>query len=680
MKKIKPVLSSSFKDCGISCMQWIFIYYNGYVSLEKLREDTLTDINGTNAYQIVNAFKKWGFDAVGIFEKDLTKNNISFPLIAHLSLENGLEHFVVVKGISPKTIYIMDPGNGDKVISKEKFNKLFTGHIILCKPRSTLIKMAKGLTLRKIFFKIIGHEKSLLFKIILTSIILTLISILSSYYLKVGCNILSTNIDYLKYAFVIFGFLILFKCLFNYIKEYYLNHLNNLVDVYLFPEFLHHIFYLPFKSIKSRSTGEVMMRINELSSVKSLFSEIFVSCFLDTLMMLSSMFILYTLNKLLWQILMIFMVIYLIYGFFISKLIYKDVLANIDYDTSFHSVVLENIKGLESLKNLNLINTGLFNIEKSLSKYLLNNYEFNNKFNNYNLIKNIILETAFFLINSFGLYFSLKGNFNIINLFTFDLILNYFTSSIQNIINILPKYNFIKATIRKIEEFINIEEEKISDSKEVLKGNIRFKKVSYSYNNYDYILKNKSFNINAGEHILLNGKSGSGKSTICKLIHKDLKANYGDILIDNINVKDLSINTIRNNILYVSQNEELFTATIRENILLNRQVSLKKFENVCRICELEDIVSKKSLRYDALIENEALNISGGEKQRIILARGLLKDASIIILDEALSEVDKNLEDKIIKNIHDYFKNQTLIYISHKNQTKNFTKIIEIGEV
>ena len=163
------------------------------------------------------------------------------------------------------------------------------------------------------------------------------------------------------------------------------------------------------------------------------------------------------------------------------------------------------------------------------------------------------------------------------------------------------------------------------------------------------------------------------------IIHKELLPQIGEVFIGGINIKDIDISTIRDNILYVSQKEELFTGTIKDNILMNRDISNEDFLNICKICEVEDIVKKKNLRYDSLIENGAINLSGGEMQRIILARGLLKKVNIIILDEALSEVDKKLESKIIKNIRNYFKDKTIIYISHKNQKRLFENVIDIGD-
>ena len=183
--------------------------------------------------------------------------------------------------------------------------------------------------------------------------------------------------------------------------------------------------------------------------------------------------------------------------------------------------------------------------------------------------------------------------------------------------------------------------------------------------------------IKANEHVFLSGDSGSGKSTICKLLYRLINADKGKILIGGVSISDYSLNTIRDNICYVSQMENIYTATINENIIYNRDIDLKEFNKVAKICKLENIVAKRPLRYESLISDDTAYLSGGEKQRIILARALLKPCQILILDEALSEVDYLTEAEIIKNILENFKDKTIIYISHKNHEKLFNKTIFI---
>ena len=150
-------------------------------------------------------------------------------------------------------------------------------------------------------------------------------------------------------------------------------------------------------------------------------------------------------------------------------------------------------------------------------------------------------------------------------------------------------------------------------------------------------------------------------------------------MIGKRNIKDLSLATIRKNIAYVSQNEALITGSIKENILLGRKVSDEKFYEICKLCLVDEIVAKKALRYEAIISNDSNNISGGEMQRIILARALLNDFSILMLDEALSEVDYYKEKRIIQNLKRKYKDKTIIYITHKNHDKLFDRVIKLED-
>lgn len=677
---IKPVIQSDIKDCGVCAMEWIINYYDGYIPLEKLREDTYTTQNGTTAYHLVKAFQKWNFDSMGVLEKDITSPKLDFPLIAHFKLENGLEHFVVVKKIIKNTIYLMDPSIGNKKLTIANFNKLFTGHLILAYPRSKIIKMAKDTPISKLFLNIINKEKFLVLKIIISSLFLTFLVIISSYYLKIGSSLIDQDKGFIKYIIIVFLIITLLKLFMLYVRGYYENHLNNLIDCDIFPMFINHLFFIPLKNIQSRTTGDIMMRVNELSNIKSLFSDIFISCFLDSMMVFASMIILFIISKELSFILFGFIILYLIIGFIISKLTYDKILQNIDYHTNFHSKLIEFINMLGSLKHLNIINIFKRKIEYVLSAFLLSNYYIYNFFNKTNLIKEFIIESCFFIINSIGIYKVVIGKLNIINLFTFNILLSYFIDPIRNMINLLPKYNYVKVSFSKIREFLSIEEEKLKEDDITLNGDLIFKNVSYSYNNYNDILTNVNLIIKKNSHVLLNGKSGSGKSTICKLLYKEIDNFRGNIYYGNKNYLDLNLNDIRKHILYISQDEELFFGTIKENILAGRDINEDDFNKVCNLAMVEDIINNKKMRYTSLIEPSLNNLSGGEKQRIILARGLLKDAKILIFDEALSEVDILLERKIIKNIRSYYQDRTIIYISHKNQKKSFENIIEMGDI
>jgi ATP-binding cassette subfamily B protein len=180
-------------------------------------------------------------------------------------------------------------------------------------------------------------------------------------------------------------------------------------------------------------------------------------------------------------------------------------------------------------------------------------------------------------------------------------------------------------------------------------------------------MNNINLNIKKGDKFLIYGKSGNGKSTLMKILLKYFDEYKGIIKINDINLKDISRDTIRNSFSYVSQNEILLSDTIKNNIVLKRDISDKKYNEIIKICKVNEIIDKKPLRGNFLIEEDGFNLSGGERQKIILARGLLKKFNILILDEALSEVGLEEELKIMKEIFKKYSDKTIIYISHKKE-------------
>jgi ATP-binding cassette subfamily B protein len=204
--------------------------------------------------------------------------------------------------------------------------------------------------------------------------------------------------------------------------------------------------------------------------------------------------------------------------------------------------------------------------------------------------------------------------------------------------------------------------------------------MSFSSNGQKENLQNIHFHINKQEKVMILGDSGSGKSTILKILLKYYPIQRDMIYIDEIDLNDYSITNIRNNISSISQNEILYTDTIKNNITMNRKISDEEFINVCRIACVDEFVKDMFLGYNTKLEENGLNLSGGQRQRIILARMLLKPSKIILIDEGLNAVDINLERKILKNIFSNYIDNTIIVVSHRLENMDlFHKVIKLKE-
>ena len=199
-------------------------------------------------------------------------------------------------------------------------------------------------------------------------------------------------------------------------------------------------------------------------------------------------------------------------------------------------------------------------------------------------------------------------------------------------------------------------------------GNIEFKNVVYSYNNYKTIIDDLSFKINKGSSISLVGESGSGKSTIIKLIMGLVKYNDGEILIDGKELSKLNLNSFYDNVTYVSQEAPIFDGTLRENLIFDKDINDEDILKVLKLVSLDKFYEKLKNGLDTELGEKGIRMSGGERQRVALARLFFDDSNIIILDEATSAMDNITEKQVMKNILEKLDNKTLIIIAHRLET------------
>ncbi len=213
-----------------------------------------------------------------------------------------------------------------------------------------------------------------------------------------------------------------------------------------------------------------------------------------------------------------------------------------------------------------------------------------------------------------------------------------------------------------------------------LYGKIEFKNVHFKYDK-DEVLKGVNFTIEPKDTVAVVGKSGSGKSTIINLLSKIYEVTSGEVLIDGYNVNDLDKYSLRNNIAVISQKPYLFNMTIKENLLLvNPDASQKQIENVCKICELHDYIMTLPKKYNTLVGEGGVTLSGGECQRIAIARALLRKTNIILFDEATSALDNETQANIQKAINNISSEYTMLIVAHRLSTiKDCNKIIVVND-
>lgn len=264
------------------------------------------------------------------------------------------------------------------------------------------------------------------------------------------------------------------------------------------------------------------------------------------------------------------------------------------------------------------------------------------------------------------------------------LYVKMFMQPIRKLINFTEQYQNGMTGFERFMEIINQETEKESENPIELKdvkGDIEIQNLSFTYEDNNEVLNNINLKIDAGKTVALVGPSGGGKTTLCSLIPRFFEFEDGDIKIDGTSIKDVSLNSLRNNIGVVAQDVFLFTGTVKENITIgDRNATDKEIIEACKKAKIHDFIMSLPNGYDTYIGERGVKLSGGQKQRVSIARIFLKNPPIMILDEATSALDNVTEKEIQKSLEELSKDRTNLVVAHRLSTiKNADEIVVLTE-
>jgi len=441
---------------------------------------------------------------------------------------------------------------------------------------------------------------------------------------------------------------------------------------------------LPAVAYEKNSSGEIINRItNDADTLSFSFGRLLkmVSSLIASFIIIIYIFV----NS--WivgiEILIIVLILLLIIKKYspISKEIHKERKKEQD---RFTSLTNESIRGIREIKTLgikkNLINS-VTEIIKNIYKKSEDEINIQKSLNMKTSFLKIILECGVFATCIILLYYNKTS-------LTFFVAMTYYiyryTWLIEEINDFTQTYQKVNVSLSRVNDILEnrLYKDETFGSKELpnIKGIIEFKNVTFSYPDEENILKNFNIKIEPNKKIAIVGASGQGKSTIFNLLTRIFDANEGEILIDNINIKDLKEDELRKHISIIRQEPFVFNRTIKENFeLINENITLKQIRKCTKMAYLDDYIMSLPKKYDTILGEGGVNLSGGQKQRLSIARTLSKGSKIILFDEATSALDNNSQEYIKKTIDNLIEDHTIIIVAHRLSTIIDADIIYVVE-
>lgn len=646
MNKKFFVNQESINDCGVASLAMILNLFDKKVSLNEIKEKIKIDKEGVSAYDIVKLSNEYGVFARGY--KNCTIEDIKLPAIIHVINENNLQHFMVILKVLADKVLVADPASCIRFISKEEFSNHYTGIAIMFKDKTN-----------KENNKV---QKLLAVKTIILTLLLSLISIICSFLFSDTLKSFNNynNVKNIYYMLFLFFFISFFKEIIVFIRQRVALKFEMNIDEKITINTLKNLINLPHSFYHQNGSGELISKVNDLSYIKEMIYTLVEELSINIMFLICILVVLFIIDKVLFLIsIIIIFIIFIINKKFLNK--YFSYIYTLQMKKEFlNGQIGDCINGIMTIKNLKKEKFFKHRFELYYKDFLGKNNELNVAYQNKNIFTNVI--SLIFKILIFIVLINIKtGIYRAVFVISLsDAIIN----STLEFFKAQMLYANFKSALGRLKSLNYKKETDFSDKIKI--KNITFKNFNYSINNLN-ILKSINFKITRGSWILVCGKAGTGKSTLFKLLTKQLACNSKGIYINGKDIDTFSYGTIRQSITYVDQKAKLFSKTIGENIYFERKTLDKKIEKY--------LVANK-LDKNVIVNNTNSNISGGQMQKIIIAQTLLNSGDIIIFDETMNQIDEIEERKILTFIKKYYKDKTIILISHRRGNEFlFDKII-----
>ncbi|MGB4626840.1 MAG: peptide cleavage/export ABC transporter, partial [Erysipelotrichaceae bacterium] len=544
------------------------------------------------------------------------------------------------------------------------------------------------------FIPLLLKQSSLIRNIIIAALLVTLINIVGSYYMQ---GLIDTYIpDQMKSTLGIISLGLIaayvMQKILSFAQTYLLNVMGQRLSIDVILSYIRHIFELPMSFFSTRRTGEIISRFTDANSIIDALASTIVSLFLDVSIVLIVSSILLMQNFQLFLLTLLSIPIYFLIIFIYIKPFERMNHQVMEANSILSSSIIEDINGIETIKSLTSESTRYQKIDQEFVDYLTKSF----KYNTAQAVQTAIKQGAQLILNIVilwvGAHLVMDGKITIGQLITYNMLLTYFTSPLENIINLQTKLQAAKVANSRLNEVYLVEsefeEKKVVQDAKLLDGDLTIENVSYKYGFGRNTLSNLSLLIRMGSKVSFVGVSGSGKTTLAKLLVNFYDVTKGEIKLNGTNIQQINKSLLRKHINYLPQQPYVFSGTILENILLGAKdgVTQDEIMHAVEIAEIRNDIEQMPLNYQTELTSDGISISGGQKQRVALARALLSDSPIMILDEATSSLDILTEKKIIDNLL-ALPDKTIIFIAHRLTIAERTekiivleqgRIIEIG--
>jgi ATP-binding cassette subfamily B protein len=683
-RRYPALLQLSEMDCGAASLAMIVRAYGKHVSINRLRDMANVSREGATLHSIAEAGETLGFHTRGLRAAYDHLLKVKLPAIAHWE---GY-HYIVLYEARPDRVVVADPAIGLRRLSREEFEKGWSGYLLLFEPTPKLEEVEESKTTYGRFLPLLKPYRKLLFEIFVASLLLQLFGLATPIFTQVIVDkvLVQQSLSMLNVMLVGMLLVAFFLTATTALRFYLLVHTARRLDMQMVVNFYKHVMSLPLRYFEERKVGDIMKRFGENARIRDFLTGRALGVVLDTMMIFVYLALMFYYNAKLTLVALLFIPGYIALTAIFTPIFKRQFREAFEQSARAESQMVECVTGIGTVKATAAERRIRWKLEGLIVKSL--NVQFRSALSGMWVVSaaNLLQTLNVVILFWYGARLVIGGELTVGQLVAFNVLVVNVTRPILNLVDLWREFQEIHIAFERLNDVFDAKPEEDASAQMALtrlprvRGHIRFENVTFRYPTRPdrNALQNINLEILPGQTVALVGRSGSGKSTFANMLLRLHHPNEGRIFVDGYDLRQVSISSLRSQVGVVPQDVFLFAGTIRENIAFgDPDAPLEQVVGAAMLAGAHEFISELPLGYEAVIGERGQSLSGGQKQRIAIARALFRQPRILIFDEATSALDTESERAIQQNLDEILKDRTTFIVAHRLSTVRNADLIVV---
>lgn len=681
-KSLPIIRQNEVAECGHACLAMVLSFFGHKIDLVTLRQRFPTSLNGIGLEYLIEIAHSFKMIARPLRVELSEINRVQCPAIIFW----GLNHFVVLENASKQKVTLHDPAVGRRVMSLDEFSKDFTGIVLELRPDADFRPKTEvnSLKLNQLWTSITGLKRGI-FQAVLLSLIMQVFILAAPFYLQLSVDRAIPSSDHKLLALLSMGFagFLIIRASSEYLRGKTLLYLGSYFNFQTESNLFAHLVKLPLNYFERRHSGDVMSRFGSLKPIRNMITEGVVATVIDGVMAVTTLVAMFFYGTDLALIVLFSLFLYFTLRLITFKHYREQNEETIINQSIENSTLIETVRGIMCLKLFVKEDDRVARWQNDHANVINSEAQITQAKLRFSLGNTLILGLENIIIIYVSTLKVLDTEFTIGMIFAFLAYKQMFSDKVVSLIERLVEFRMLDLHLERLSDIAlsKPETNPYEHSEKVsVNGGLIVRNASFQYAAGEpWIFQNTSFEIVAGESVAITGASGAGKTTLLKAMLGLLPLNSGGIIIDDVELTNRNVRSYRKQIATVMQDDTLFAGSIAENItFFDKKIDEDLLNQVAKLACIDKDINNMPMQFETMVGDMGSTLSGGQVQRVLIARALYRQPKILFIDEGTAHIDLETEVSISKAL-DSLK-ITRIFIAHRPETiSNADRVFKIEE-